>query len=139
VIDKAAHAPGLRSLNGDQPHMTPDVIAMAQKRELRFVAVCITLQTFDALLNQKPESSADFESFTRIGGSIFDSHRELLARALEIFCSQLKLSLPLPMLSMRGSLSLDYEAGNLRNLIALKYAQTGELPPVCARAPLVVA
>jgi hypothetical protein len=77
VIDETPHAPGLRSLNGYQPHMTPNVIAMTQKRELRFVAVCIALQTFDTLLDQQTESSADFEGFTRIGGSVFDGHCEL--------------------------------------------------------------
>jgi hypothetical protein len=80
MVEKAAHAPSLCTLSRYQLHMTPDVIAMAQSRELGFVAVCVLLQTFDSFLDQAPESGADVESFARIWGSVFESHCRLHGR-----------------------------------------------------------
>jgi hypothetical protein len=77
MVEKATHAPGLRTLNRYQLHMTPDVIAMAENRELGFIAICVLLQTFDAFLNQAPEPGTDVESFARIWGSVFQRHCKL--------------------------------------------------------------
>jgi hypothetical protein len=77
MVEKPAHALGLRALNCYQLHMTPNVIHMVQNRELSFVAVCVLLQASDAFLNQGPEPGADVESFARIWGSMFQRHCKL--------------------------------------------------------------
>ncbi|WP_348263137.1 hypothetical protein P8935_00945 [Telmatobacter sp. DSM 110680] len=81
IVDKLAHALCFRALRSNQQHMTPNVIAMAQNRQLGFVAVGIFLQTLNAFFNQTTESGADLESFTRIRAGIFYGHCVLLFRA----------------------------------------------------------
>ena len=78
---KLAHALGLCSLHGDQALLTPNVIAAAEIRELRFIAIGVLFQTFDALFDQHTESGADLESFTRSGAASSNSIANSLARA----------------------------------------------------------
>jgi hypothetical protein len=57
---------------------------MTQECKLRFISICIALQPLDALLDQLPESSADFEDVTRMRGPIFDSHHKLPGSSNEV-------------------------------------------------------
>jgi hypothetical protein len=77
VFKEAAHPPGLRALDGDQPHMPPYVIAVPQCRKPGFVGICIFFETFDTFLDQMAESATDFKTFARIRGSVVQSHSKL--------------------------------------------------------------
>jgi hypothetical protein len=71
------HAPRFRTLYGHQKHLTADVIAVSENRQLGFIAVGVLFQTINALFYQAAESGADLESFTSMRSGVFDWHCEL--------------------------------------------------------------
>jgi hypothetical protein len=51
VVDEMAQALSFGALHRHQAHMTPDMIAIAENRQISFIAVGVLFQTLDALLD----------------------------------------------------------------------------------------
>ena len=62
LIEKAAHAPCLRALKVDQPHLPPLVVAVGELRQKAFVAERIAFEPGNAILDRAAECKTDFES-----------------------------------------------------------------------------
>jgi hypothetical protein len=77
LIEETAHAQSFSALNGNQAHVAPQVVAVAELGQKRFVAGRIAFESSDAILNRVAESKTDFESVTNIRCGSIEGHREL--------------------------------------------------------------
>jgi len=67
AIEEEAHAESFGPLHGDQAHLSANVIAILEQRNLRFIVIGVALEPLHAVFDSLAEARADFEGILQGG------------------------------------------------------------------------